>query len=338
MSYGRRSKKSAFRYGRRSLVRNAWNTGRLITAAWKHRGRKGRSRSKSRSRSRPGRQVQVGTGGISASYAKTHKKLYPSTRAILKTAQLSVYKIVDTARIEWDAGSQVVNSFFIGSVGDVSGMFSNIGASATGQDTTRMVVKSMIHKITITNQSNANAVITLYNVGWRQDTYNGDFASPLLAWQTGIAREEESGDSPSELNVGSTPFESSDFCRVYKVLKVTKLYLDPGKSHVHTSRHMCNKMLNNGMTDGTTSQIVGFNRFTQGVMTVCQGMPINDGTTDTLIAYGSGAVDVIEERKYEQAYPQYGLKRYYYDNNQGAITTEKIMNDETNSGTTYAEV
>lgn len=258
-------------------------------------------------------------------------------RTILRAQQLSTWKVVDTTRIEWDAGAQVVNNFAVGSYTDIQGMFSAIGASATGQDTTRMVVKSAKHKLSFTNQSNANACVTLYDIEFKRDTYIGsDFVTPLTAWSTGVARTEESGDSPSELNVGTTPYQSSDFCRTYRVTKVTKIYLDPGKSHMHYISIAANKLLNNGMTDSSQQQAY-WRGFSHACLMVCQGLPVNDATTDTLIAMGSGAIDVVEERTYEQCYPQYGLKRYYFDNNQGTITSEKIINDEINAPATYAE-
>lgn len=326
-----------------SSMRAAWNVGQYA-------GRAARRFLSSRSPRRTFRQqrarynnnrnsvVKSGVAGISSSGCKSRNKLYPSVRTILRAAQLSTYKILDTARVEWDAGSQTTNQPSAGLAVDVGLLFANIGASATGQDTTRMVVKNYRLKTSITNQSNANCMITLYDIEYKSDTFaNVDWVTPLGAWTTGLARQETGGDSPGITNVGSTPFQSSDFCRHYKVVKVTKLYLDPGKSHMHYYNKRCNKMLNNGINDDTVQQY-GIRGFSHSQLLVCQGMPVNDGTTDTNIAFGSGAVDVITEKVYEQCYPQYGLKRYYFDNNQGTITTEKIINDETNAADTYAEV
>lgn len=334
----RRSRPIARRYApymTRSSVRAAWQVGQRLGKAFRAWRKRSYSKQKRRRVSRP---VHAGTAGISSSGCKSYHKLYPSVRTVLRAAQLSTYKIVDTNRVEWDSGTQAVENQTVGTVEDMSLLFTNIGASSTGQDTTRMVVKSVGLKMAFTNQSNANAMVTIYDVEYRSDSYStGDFASPKSAWSYGILREETGGDSPTYNNVGSTPYQSSDFCRCYKVVKVTKLYLDPGKSHIHYYKKIANKMLNNGMCD-TSLQQTGVRGFSHACLYVCQGMPVNDGTTDTLIAYGSGAIDVVSEKVYEQCYPQYGLKRYYYDNNQGTITTEKLMNDETNAGVTYAEV
>lgn len=320
----------------RAAVRGAWKVGQYLGKtfrAWRKRS----STQRSYKRRKTSRAIHAGTAGISSSGCKAYNKLYPSVRTILRSAQLSTYKIVDTARVEWDAGTQAVRSKEAGLIADIALLFANIGASGTGQDTTRMVIKSFKFKTAITNQSNANCMLTLYDVEYRRDSYNGDFVAPDTAWNLGMVREETGGDLPGYKNVGATPFMSGDFCRLYKVVKVTKVYLDPGKSHIHYYKKIANKMCNNGMCDDSQPTI-GVRGFSHGTMVVAQGMPVNDGTTDTLIAYGSGAIDIVTEKEYEQCYPQYGLKRYFYDNNQGTITTEKIINDETNAADTYTEV
>lgn len=329
----------AVRYGRslygRYKSRGRRVVGRRVGNKFKFRGFGSRTGTM---RKRKSNIIKSGTAGISGSGCKDYRKCYPSCRTILRASQLSTYKITDTARVEWDAGAQSVTGYSVGRCDDVGLLFVNIGASATGQSTTRMVVKCMKMRLTFTNQSNANAMVTLYDIEYRHDTYaNMDAVSPVSAWGSGIQREEEGGDSPGYANVGATPFQSSDFCRYYRVRKVTKVYLDPGKSHVHSYTKMAYKMLNNGLNDDSVN-MYGIRGFTHEVVMVCQGMPVNDGTTDTLIAYGSGAVDVVVDKTYEQCWPQYGLRRYYYDNNQGTITTEKIINDETNAPDTYAEV
>jgi len=313
-------------------VYNGYKTGKRMLK--KYGG--GAPARKRRRISKGGGVIKSGFSGITFSGFRKKKKLYPSVRTVLRSNQLSVYRITDTDRVEWDAGAQAARSYTLGTAADMQLLFANIGASGTGQDTTRMIVKNMKMKWNLTNQSNANCIITLYDIEYRNDANVGDFGTPILAWANGIARAEEGGDAPGIANVGSTPFMSSDFCRNYRVVKVTKIYLDPGKSHVHFIRIASNKMLNNGMTD-PSAQPVAYRGFSHGLMAVFQGLPVNDGTTDTLIAMGSGAVDIVEEREYQQAYPQYGLKRYYNDNNQGTITTEKFVGDETGDVETYTE-
>lgn len=327
---------------RNTIGRFAPNTYRMASYAGRMIGRaykrwRGRTRTVTKTRKRSNNVVKSGYSGISSSGARYRAKLYPSVRTVLRGQQLSVWKTVDTTRIEWDAGRQSVNNFTVGTIADLRGLFSNIGASATGQDTTRMVVKSMRMKLAFTNQSNANAIVTMYDIEYRNNMVDGsDNATPALSFANGIIRTEDIG-VPTYLDVGATPYQSSDFCRNYRVTKVTKIHLDPGKSHIHYVNLVRNKMLNNGQMDDTVS-LSGIKGFTHACLMVCQGLPVNDGTTDTLIAYGSGAISLVEERTYNQCFPQYGLKRYFLADNQGSITTEKIINDETNAPDTYGEV
>lgn len=223
----------------------------------------------------------------------------------------------------------------------LGGMFSSLGLNNTGGSTAKMAIKNYSASVKITNQSNANMCVWIYDVEHRRDVvYGADSITPLSAWQQGLSSSAAgTGSTTTTVNtVGITPFQSPDFCRNYRVVKVTKIYLALGKAHSHTLILNRPKIVNGRMLDNSGAQTGAYRGITHDMLFVFQGLPVNDGTTNSLIALGSGAVDMVIQHKVTWNYVDLGgEKRYYTDDNQGTITTEKFMNEETGAADTYEE-
>lgn len=249
--------------------------------------------------------------------------------------------IIDPARKEWNYKEQGV---WVGTFLDataVSTLFSSVNLSSVGVGNSRLVVKSHIAKIHITNQANANVVATIYDIDYRKDVYSTtDDSDPYNAWVTGLAQQAlgTGSDAFSVARNGITPFQSPDFCRSYKVRKVTKIYMELGKSHIHTVRNMVPKTLNTRMLDVSGVQATGWRNTSTAVMIVFHGMPVNDGTFNADISLGSGAVDMVIEQKITfNADVLEGQGRVFLDDNQVTIGAETFMNEQTGVVSTYAE-
>ncbi|AJP36462.1 putative capsid protein [Avon-Heathcote Estuary associated circular virus 25] len=325
--YSPYSLRSAVRVGRYlgNYARKSFNNWRSKTSAKKQR------RS-------IGNKIISASNGIGYSNFRENRKCYPNVRNMLKAGTLSVYKYVDTKRLEWDAGSQgVLNVATTFGVQQIQNVMNNIGASANGDDTTRMVVKGVTGSVNISNMSNANVLITLYDVVARTDSNTSSaWANPLNAWGNGLEDSEEGGSvAAGRNNIGATPFQSVMFCRKYRVMKVTKIYMEAGRSHIHYIKRNMNSVLNNSIMETNETNLANKTHY---CFAVARGFPVNDATTDTNIALGSGALDFVFTETYQQVWPQYALKRYYYNDQQQAITSEKLMNAETGEGDVYEEV
>lgn len=340
---------------RRQLIRNrrrlpvrafsqAWKAGQIAGRYYKRWARKTnyRSAKKRRTTSRVGSGViQAGVNGVSFSRAYLKSKMYKQARSILSGGPLKISRVIETARKEWDAGAQGVQTLSFLDAESIGKLFTSVGYSAVGVGSFNIVLKSLHAKISITNQANANCQMFIYDVEHRHDSVGGsDDVTPEGAWSNGLGQVTlgTGSDSRSINAVGVTPFQSPDFCRGYRVTKVTKVYMELGKSHVHNITINRPRVLNTRMLDDSGAQTTAFKGITHSVLIVARGLPVNDGTTDTLIAMGSGALDIVTEEKMVWNFNTgSNSQRYYLDDNQGTITTEKVMNEQSGAADTYEE-
>lgn len=319
--------------------RSGRQVGNRVSTRFRYKG--SGSRTRTQTKRRGAEMVKSGTAGVSHSFVKfPAQKCFKQMRMAYRLYQTNTFKQIDKDYIDWSYSEQGVQWVDAAYRAQISTIFSDYGASSIGADSTRFYVKCVKHKLSLTNQSNANCVVTIYAVLYRRDSFLGDFENPQQAWLTGMARQENSGTpAAATINtVGCTPFQSADFCRYFRVIKVTKVYLDPGKSHIHSGVWNVNKTVSDAMLDTTDSTAYGFRGLTLSYILVGQGMPVNDGTTATEVACGSGKIDIIGESTIESVFPMYQLKKYRLVDNQGTIATEKIINDETNAPDTYVQV
>lgn len=312
-----------------------------MAKAFKKWRRGGKSRSRSRAAPRRSGVMQAGVNGVSFSSCKLRSKMYPSARAVLKGGPLSVSRVIETARKEWDAGAQGIQTFSFLDAESIGKLFTSVGYSAVGVGSKNLVVKSLHVKISITNQANANCQFFIYDVEHRRDTVGGsDAATPEDAWTNGLGQVTTGtgSDGKAITAVGVTPYQSPDFCRIYKVIKVTKVYMELGKSHVHNLTINRPRVLNTRILDDSGAQTTAFKGITHSCLIVARGLPANDSVDDTLIAMGSGALSIVTEEKMTWGYNSgNNSQRYYLDDNQGIVTIEKVMNEQTGAAATYAE-
>jgi len=296
---------------------------------------------KRRRYTKTGGAIQSGVNGVSFSSFARRGKMYPSQSRLIRDGIMKVNTIIDTARKEWNTKQQGVWTDTFMSASSIGTLFSSVSLSDVGVGNSRIVVKSHMARICFTNQSNANVVMTIYDIDQRRDVASTtDDATPESAWTTGLAQQAlgTGSDAFTINNTGVTPFQSQDFCYSYRVRRVTKVYMELGKSHVHSVYNMCPKTLNTRMLDTSGVQTIGFKNITTSVMVVFTGMPVNDETTVTNIAMGSGAVDIVVQEKITWNYSSQDMQgRFYYDDNQANITTEFLMNEEKGDPDAYTE-
>lgn len=93
----------------------------------------------------------------------------------------------------------------------------------------------------IRNMSNQDADIILYDCILRSNVMPniraGGSVAPVLDWRAGLESERISAGTyigtSVETSVGTTPFMSSAFCKLYKIRKVTRKTLASGEVHHH---------------------------------------------------------------------------------------------------------
>lgn len=178
---------------------------------------------------------------------------------------------------------------------------------ATYGSTANLIVNKASMSTMITNQSNATAVVKLYDVIHRKDS-NSDQkgSSPYRDWHNlkamsgGDANDETSytnannsmAMSASALHViGATPFTEEAWCQLYKVAKVRTVYLLPGATHIHHQvsnpyrkfhyYQMKDTSSSGSMQSGDAVNPYGLAYLTTSLMIVAHGMPAveNGGST-----------------------------------------------------------
>lgn len=285
--------------------------------------------------------IQSGSNGITTSRCKLSTKTFPFMKQLFREHPTGVSRKINTRRVDWAPGAQGVFVYTIGNRSSIEEIYTASGASSTiGGTTNSVALKGYSSKLTFTNQSNANTLVTIYDVEYKKDTRAGeDNETSIDAWNHGMYVNTVYAGSAAQAStrIGTTPFISQDFCRNFKVTKVTKVYMELGKSHVHYFASNRARKLTDRMLDLSGSYPVGYRGLTHDFLVVCQGMPVNDGTDKSLIAMGSGGLSVVIEETFNwvQAAPS-EKKTYLYDN-QGAIATEKLMNEATGEVDVYED-
>ena len=203
-----------------------------------------------------------------------------------------------------------------------------------------MYIKSVNLKVFFTNQSNSNCMLTIYNVTQRHDSYAGqDDVTALTEWNAGVTAQPYTAGSYTARTantIGATPFQSLDFTKKYHVSKVTNVYLELGKSHIHNV-YLGKPFSQSGRafdTSGATPS--SFKGITHTLLVVAKGMPIGDLTTPTLVAIGAGAIDMVAEETITFAYPPQSLKNYINYDTQRAVTNQNMINKQSGVAAQFA--
>lgn len=319
-------------YGARQL-------GKTYTA-WRNKYKGRGSRIRTRRRGPKNGLVTAGTAGISHSSCSVKGKQASYYRIATRGLRSNTTRVVNTTRVEWNAGAQAANAYTFLDYNRISNLFVAHGFSTVGASTVRMWLKSSRISFNLTNVSNANCFVTIYDVVSKGDAVSGaDVETPLTAWTTGLGTQASGtgSDTRTAYSIGVTPFSSPDFCRGWKVRKVTKIYLELGKSHIHNVYINAPRLFNARKLDNSGAQLSAYRNLTHSCLVVCTGMPVNDQTTDTLIAMGSGALNVVTTDTITYYYDDAAAAYQWYDDNQGTITTEKFVNMESGAVDAYAE-
>ncbi|QCX35052.1 capsid protein [Blackfly DNA Virus 16] len=145
--------------------------------------------------------------------------------------------------------------------------------STPGYLTQKFVIPSISLKHELKNQTTTMVHVSLYDLVLRETSIPvpspiGDISTGLLQERTGYASAQNGGSPESSLGV--TPFQSSLFCKRWKVVKTTTLAIPAGSTHVHTFTNKPKKMFSfdddTGLSQATNTGMSG-----QGALKPFQG-------------------------------------------------------------------
>lgn len=292
----------------------------------------------------------VGTGSSFSKYRYYHpagwiKKIYKRLEPI------QFYRQVQSQRLDIIKNEQsyTYRSFLRNDLVEaMCSMVQSEGSSTTattmGMPNQRWLLGGYSSRLMMTNQTNANLYVTLYELQCRKETKY----DPVTAYEQGMTNEYSAatgafagwtGTSSTETAVtttygaktlGTTPFQSSFFCTRYKILKVITLELAPGRSHLHYSNVTLNKYMKQEESDSYPADETDvYQAYTyRSVMIFANGAPINDATTTSKVGTSSGALDLVHTITYRYRYMKPQQTKFIIYDNLPLISSEEVMTEE----------
>lgn len=200
-------------------------------------------------------------------------------------------------------------------------------AGPLGVKTQKTVLQELHGELQINNCTTGVQRVTLYDVYARRDAYQTSATNmtPNIAWGQGMADEITGGSITRNQVVGSTPFDSELFCKLYKVFKVTHIDLAPGQTHYHRISAKPNYVMDNELLQGTNIQSIKW--LAHYTMLVSVGGLVVD-TTGTLCTTGQIELLIVQKFDYRFTYVPDSITTLTVSNNLN--TTPSAANNEIN--------
>lgn len=232
----------------------------------------------------------------------------------------------DGVRLEWDYKKQGIVSLPYQTRSDILTWVNNIPSY---NDSTVAYLRNVTSQLVISNQSNANCFVYIYNYICKRDcaqTIIQEIDAGLLDIFTGTSVTSETyGVTPGLASVTTNLF--------YRIPKCTRIELGAGRTHIHNQTFEYNKMWNNQLYPESTSQHYG--GWTKGALIICKGEPVNDVSVKTRVVPSSGAIDIVRRDVITYYYGEPKTQKLEYTSGfyTGSIT-ENIMEAETDQAST----
>lgn len=183
--------------------------------------------------------------------------------------------------------------------------------STAGPNNLKMFLGYIKHRVCWKNQSNHVAALMIYDMMPRRGAQNTNFDSPIECWEKGIG--DAGGGTAQPYIPGSTPFQSPEFRRLFSVLRVTKIYLEPGETHEHTWYRRINGVRNSSIWDNSSSfgMVPGVSHL---IMWLAYGSIGHEATVGdanpSTVTYMPCRLDYVESREYNAAVVPFSQNTY----------------------------
>lgn len=170
--------------------------------------------------------------------------------------------------------------------------------------TSRVLHEQMNGEILFANSSIFTTTMIIYDIIARRDLHLGlassaELAAPTGAWSTGIS--DEGGAANDWKIIGGTPFQAELFNQFYRVVRTTRVELNPGGIDRHVVSFRPNMILHNEVVEANSYGIKDLTCYT---MVVFYGQPAHDSTTTTSVSISASSLDVVQSAKYRYRYLQ----------------------------------
>lgn len=237
-----------------------------------------------------------------------------------------------TWRSETAVGAQNYYVYSWLSGGVMNNMVAN-AAQSSGPKTGTLWLKRGVLSTMMTNNSNVNAFIEIWEGYYRRSTK--DDASTL--WRQGLTDQGALGPASAptypDLLYGMDPLKSRMFTQFCRVTDVHSVELAPGKSHQHRARLYANAKYNNEMyQEYSGATLDNFGGVTRWMFIIIRGAPINSLGSPGNVSTGIVALDIITTTKYNYIYTQPSTTGVFTSMTLPTISDPETVNVATGTG------
>lgn len=239
-------------------------------------------------------------------------------------ASKTVKEVLGSARLESNVNQQGILWVPLCFSDSLRNAFSTT-VGTTPNEGGKLYVEYASLRMQLVNQANVPTTVWIYDICLRRD--EDDALTPSQDWERGII--QQGGAANDYLLPYSTPFKSSRFCVKWKIKKVTKAFLNPGESHVHTLRiNVYNYIAQQRIYDATGSHAgasYGVGGLSHMVAVVILGGVVNDDANKLDVGYSNAAIDAAYTATYRVCALFDDRKRYTKTSTLPSITTGSTM-------------
>lgn len=211
--------------------------------------------------------------------------------------------------------------------------------TANGPKTADLWLRRGNMSMMMTNNSNANAFIEIWEGYYRRSCQN----PANVYWKQGLLDQGAVGPAgpPSyvgfpDLTYRMDPLKSRYFSQFCRVTDVTSVELGTGRSHCHNSKYYANFKWNNEIFQEYNAQGTGYlGGMTRFMIVIARGGPINEsGSASSNVSTATVAIDMVFSTKYNFFYNTPSTTATFISNTLPAITTPETVNATTGTPTT----
>lgn len=291
----RSSGRSAKRVRFGSVFNAAAGAGSILWRGFKNRRSSQRaSRARGRGGSKVGtrtklRRVGGRDPGLAGNRSRTtiFRKGTPRMKKFLKNHMKFRDAANTAARLVSSVGFQsIFDSYF----GLLRADLVTYATNVLNNKTTQLYVDKVKSFMEIKNNGNAGCKVWLYDLIARQD----HSINPSTAWGTGEGTDQGAGAGTAN-SPYQTPFQSREFCVLWKVKKVTSLILAPGETHQHYVNYYPRLYISAERVNNEGASFL--KGISHAQMLVVMGSLDNDSVTKTQISYGVATVNQFNSKE-----------------------------------------
>lgn len=235
-------------------------------------------------------------------------------------------------------GNQQCSSYTaMGSVSDLFGICFKKGYTSELYGGFQMLVENMEAEFMMTNADNFTAFVDIYDYEFKYPSSRSSYSTTVSYDDTTFSalwdneQDMYGGQAPAGTTMtyyGTHPSDSNKFRTYIKVNRVTRVTLNPGCTHRHTSnakgcehKIIVGDLINRELNKSSTGQFM--KGVTKGFAFVYHGIPIQEIATSTNVSLSSPVINIVGSIRYDYRFLE-RVRPIQIDFGTSAITNKNV--------------